>query len=99
MLERPPLNSAEYDALFERCGVGVMLLDSRGRIERANGEAATLLAATADSLVGRSILDDGLATELRPVVEAALSEKAARPGEVSLPRAADHYEAALKVTV
>ena len=55
---------SEYDALLERCGVGVLLVDERGAIERANRAARNLLAVPSHELDGKRLLQATLSEEM-----------------------------------
>ncbi|HLK55858.1 MAG TPA: ATP-binding protein, partial [Chthonomonadaceae bacterium] len=72
----------EYDALLVGCGAGVLILNSSDHIERANRVAGHLLGTSAQSLVGKSLLEATLSSELNSLVKTAREKNVAQHREV-----------------
>jgi two-component system phosphate regulon sensor histidine kinase PhoR len=64
----------EYIALFERCGAGVLVLDSRSMILRANARASEWIGTPTNGLRGKSLLEATLSRELQGMFDAARGE-------------------------
>jgi two-component system phosphate regulon sensor histidine kinase PhoR len=56
--------STEYDTLMLQSGIGVLVLDAQGIIERANVTAAQFFGSRPATLVGKSLLEATLSHEL-----------------------------------
>lgn len=56
--------STEYDTLMLQSGIGVLVLDAHGIVERANTTAAQFFGSRPASLVGKSLLEATLSHEL-----------------------------------
>ena len=86
---------SEYDVLFENCGGAALLLDSRGRVQRANGAAAEMFGGSrAENLSGKSIVQVTLSTEFKHVLDAARDHSVTQ--EIVLP---GPHAKALTVTI
>jgi len=75
----------EYDALLIGCGAGVLILDYFDVIERANLSAGHLLGAPMQTLVGRSLLQATLSSELNNLVKTAREQNGIQRREVRGP--------------
>jgi two-component system, OmpR family, phosphate regulon sensor histidine kinase PhoR len=86
---------AEYDALLDRAGSGVVLLDDRGSILSANSTARRLLGSPFQVLEGRSLLQATLSEELDGLIRSVKENGSEQQREVRMPGAAS----SLAVTV
>jgi two-component system phosphate regulon sensor histidine kinase PhoR len=62
--QRRDLLSTEYDTLMQECGIGVLVLDASGHLERANDTAAQFFATRPAVMVGKTLLEATLSHEL-----------------------------------
>ena len=72
----------EYEALMIGCGAGILILNAADGIERANLVASHLLGASTQSLVGKSLLEATLSSEMNALVKLAREQNAAQHREV-----------------
>jgi two-component system, OmpR family, phosphate regulon sensor histidine kinase PhoR len=86
-LDRQELTVAEdrrdRDALVDSLGQGVLLLDERLRITQANAAAHALLAIAPGSLIGRTVMEAFLDTQVEAIALAGIAAGSA-VGEVRL---------------
>ncbi len=86
----------DYDALLDRCGVGVLMVDGKGAIERANLAARQLLAVPSQAVDGKRLLQATLSEELDSIFKIARETRVPQEREM---RATGGAGSALVVTV
>jgi two-component system phosphate regulon sensor histidine kinase PhoR len=77
----------EYDTLMEWSGVGILVLEESGVIQRANTTAAQFLKTSGPSLVGKTLLQATLSEDMDSLLRAAREGQGVREREIreSLP--------------
>jgi two-component system, OmpR family, phosphate regulon sensor histidine kinase PhoR len=75
---------AEYEALLDRTGSGVVLLDERGSILSANMTARRLFGTPLQALAGKSLLQATLSEELNGLLRSAKEDGSDQQREVRL---------------
>lgn len=72
----------EYEAVLDRCGAGILLLNSSGEILRANAVARQIFGLAPRPLEGKALLQATLSYELNQLVEAARADRRTHQNEV-----------------
>ena len=72
------LLSTEYDTLMQQCGIGVLVLNASGHVERANDTAAKFFATRPPVMVGKTLLEATLSHELHKLYSQARQTGALR---------------------
>jgi len=75
----------EHDALMERCGAGVMVLNANGVIDRANLTARQRLSVPTKTLVGKTLLQATLSEDLDSLFRSARESWSPQQREVRVP--------------
>ena len=81
---------AEYEELLRACGEAVLVLDSSFTIRQANETAHTVFRDHHGHLIGRTLIQATLSTELSDLAAAALGGVPVEGREVRLPGATGH---------